>query len=82
MLSQTIGFIGAGQMAQALARGFVAAGLVEAKQFVAADPAPAALEAFCRFLPGARPVADNRAVIGGRRRRIPGREAAERRAGR
>jgi pyrroline-5-carboxylate reductase len=63
MLSQTIGFIGAGQMAQALARGFVAAGLIEGKQMIAADPAPAALDAFCGFLPDAKRVDENRTVV-------------------
>jgi pyrroline-5-carboxylate reductase len=38
MLKQTIGFIGAGQMARALAQGFVAAGLLADKQIIAADP--------------------------------------------
>jgi pyrroline-5-carboxylate reductase len=63
MISQTIGFIGAGQMAQALARGFLAAGLVEARQLVAADPVRPTLEAFCSATPGARPLADNRQVV-------------------
>jgi pyrroline-5-carboxylate reductase len=52
-------------MAQALARGFVAAGLLEGKQVLAADPVPAALDAFCRFLPDAKRLADNRAVVAG-----------------
>lgn len=63
MLTQTIGFIGAGQMAQALARGFVAAKLVEGRQIVAADPAAGAIEAFCKAVPGAERLADNRRVI-------------------
>lgn len=63
MISQSIGFIGAGQMAQALARGFVAAGLVEPRQLVAADPMPTSLAAFSKALPGARTAAGNREVV-------------------
>lgn len=46
MLSQTVGFIGAGQMARAMARGFVAGGLLADRQISAADPVPAALDGF------------------------------------
>jgi pyrroline-5-carboxylate reductase len=59
MLMQTIGFIGAGQMARALAQGFSAAGLLADKQIVAADPVPAALEEFKRLLPGSNIVTNN-----------------------
>ena len=38
MLEQTIGFIGAGQMATALGQGFVRAGLTEGSRLLAADP--------------------------------------------
>lgn len=62
MLTQSIGFLGAGQMAQALARGFVVAGLVEGRQVAAFDPANQAIEAFCAAVPGAQPAADNRGV--------------------
>jgi pyrroline-5-carboxylate reductase len=62
MLRETIGFIGAGQMARALAGGFVQAGLTTADRLVAADPVPAALEAFGKAVPGAKLVADNAAV--------------------
>jgi pyrroline-5-carboxylate reductase len=48
-----IGFIGAGQMARALARGFVAAGLARPEQIVACDPAAAARERFGHDLRGA-----------------------------
>jgi len=41
-----IGFLGAGKMATALARGFVNAKLVTAKQLLAADPFPAARKNF------------------------------------
>ena len=41
-------------MARALAAGFVRAGLVQAEDVIAADPVPAALEAFARAVPGAK----------------------------
>jgi pyrroline-5-carboxylate reductase len=41
-----LGFIGAGRMASALAKGFVDASLVESKQIVACDPDVAAAESF------------------------------------
>jgi pyrroline-5-carboxylate reductase len=63
MLPQTIGFIGAGQMAQALARGFVAARLVEGRQIMAADPVASATEAFLKAVPGAERLPDNRRVV-------------------
>ncbi len=63
MLMQSIGFLGAGQMAQALARGFVAAGLVDGKQIAAFDPSSGAIEAFCSKVPGARRMDDNRRVV-------------------
>jgi pyrroline-5-carboxylate reductase len=59
MLPQVVGFIGAGQMARALAGGFVKAGLLAPAQIVAADPHEPALEAFQTALPGSRTVADN-----------------------
>jgi pyrroline-5-carboxylate reductase len=62
MLQQTIGFIGAGQMARALASGFVKAGLLAPERIVAADPAPGALDAFAEAVPGARVAADNASV--------------------
>ena len=44
----SIGFLGAGKMATALARGFIAAGLVLAGRIVASDPVEAARSAFAR----------------------------------
>lgn len=53
MLSERIGFVGAGQMALALARGWVAAGLVRGDQLAAIDPVAAARERFAAELAGA-----------------------------
>ncbi|MCI0360534.1 MAG: pyrroline-5-carboxylate reductase [Planctomycetaceae bacterium] len=63
MLSQTIGFIGAGQMARALAKGFVRAGLVKPAQIIAADPVPAAAQQFVDEVAGASLVTSNSAVV-------------------
>ncbi len=52
MSDQKIGFIGAGQMAMALAKGFVAAGLVRAENLLAADPSEAARAAFAEATGG------------------------------
>jgi pyrroline-5-carboxylate reductase len=62
MQQQSIGFIGAGQMARALAGGFVRAGLAASQRIVAADPLPAAREAFEKAVGGARVLADNASV--------------------
>jgi pyrroline-5-carboxylate reductase len=61
----SIGFIGAGQMARALAGGFVSAGLVKPENILAADPVAAAGQAFQAAVPGARLVADNASVVSG-----------------
>jgi len=42
----TIGFLGAGRMGTALAKGFIQAGLVTAKQIIASDPVESARAAF------------------------------------
>jgi pyrroline-5-carboxylate reductase len=52
-MAEKIGFVGAGQMARALAAGFVRAGLVKPAEVIAADPAAAALTAFSQSVPGA-----------------------------
>jgi len=44
----TIGFLGAGKMATALANGFVRAKLLTPKQLLASDPSPAARDSFAR----------------------------------
>jgi pyrroline-5-carboxylate reductase len=53
MVSTTIGFIGGGQMARALASGFVRDGLVQAKNIRVADVVAAANAAFVEQVPGA-----------------------------
>jgi pyrroline-5-carboxylate reductase len=58
-----IGFLGAGQMATALARGWLAAGLVNAEHLRASDPVALARDAF-HAETGVRAVADNRRVVG------------------
>src|SRR5262245_58485598 len=63
MSSLRIGFIGAGQMAQALARGFVRSQQCSAGEILAYDPVPAAADAFSTAIPGVRCAADNRAVV-------------------
>jgi pyrroline-5-carboxylate reductase len=57
-----VGFLGAGKMATALARGWRAAGLVAAESIVASDPLPQAREAF-RADTGFRVTVDNREVV-------------------
>jgi pyrroline-5-carboxylate reductase len=63
MLAQTIGFIGAGQMARALAQGFVAAGLVPGERIVACDPVAQAGEAFAAAVKGAALLASNSEIV-------------------
>jgi pyrroline-5-carboxylate reductase len=63
MISQSLGFIGAGQMARALAQGFVAAGLIEARRVTAFDPVPAALGDFCSLVSGSIAATSNRQVV-------------------
>jgi pyrroline-5-carboxylate reductase len=58
----TIGFLGAGKMATALAKGFIRAGLVTAKQVIASDPSEAARAAFAKEV-GAKATASNAAVM-------------------
>jgi pyrroline-5-carboxylate reductase len=62
LLDTPVGFIGAGQMARALARGFVEAGLLQAKQLTAHDPLPAAANEFSSLVAGAR-LAKNTAEV-------------------
>jgi pyrroline-5-carboxylate reductase len=57
----TIGFLGAGKMATALAKGFIRAKLVTPKQIIASDPLPAATAAFAKEV-GAKTTASNAEV--------------------
>ncbi|MBI2480411.1 MAG: pyrroline-5-carboxylate reductase [Planctomycetia bacterium] len=63
MANMTIGFIGAGQMARALARGFVAAELVSPDGVAAFDPVAEAASQFAELIPGSRIAASNQAVV-------------------
>lgn len=58
----SLAFIGAGNMAEALLRGALAAKLLRPEQVTAADPAPARRELFASL--GAKAVADNREAAG------------------
>jgi pyrroline-5-carboxylate reductase len=58
----TIGFLGAGQMATALAKGWLAAGLIVPNRCHASDPVPEARANFQQAT-GATAGADNRAVV-------------------
>ena len=64
MITHTIGFIGSGQMARALAQGFITAGLVEGGQIVHCDPVQAASELFSQHVAGSGRAASNAEVIG------------------
>jgi pyrroline-5-carboxylate reductase len=57
----TIGFLGAGKMATALAQGFIRAGLVTSRQVFGSDPLPAARTTFGKET-GARIVSNNARV--------------------
>ena len=60
---KTIGFIGSGRMATALARGCVQSGLVPSDHLLAADPSEAACASFAEKVPQAGLVASNAAVL-------------------
>jgi pyrroline-5-carboxylate reductase len=55
----TLGFLGSGKMATALAQGFVKAGLVQPQQILGSDPAETARDAFAQAT-GGRSVSHNR----------------------
>jgi pyrroline-5-carboxylate reductase len=59
-----IGFLGAGRMATALGRGWLAAGLVTPDRLLASDPVPQARSTFLKEA-GGRAGADNREVVAG-----------------
>jgi pyrroline-5-carboxylate reductase len=58
----TVGFLGAGQMATALARGWIAAGLLKPNEIVASDPLPKARQSFAD-LTRAKAIANNLEVV-------------------
>src|SRR5690606_10153038 len=60
---KNLGFIGAGRMATALARGCVRANLVSAAEVLASDPHEASRALFADQIAGARATADNAAVL-------------------
>jgi pyrroline-5-carboxylate reductase len=60
-----LGFIGAGRMATALARGCVQAKLLAADQVLASDPVEASRQKFAAEAPGAKVSADNATVMRG-----------------
>ncbi len=62
--SKTIGFIGAGRMATALARGCVQSKLVPVARLLAADPVPASRQAFSQEIAGAEVGESNELVLG------------------
>lgn len=62
MFDQHIGFVGAGQMARALASGFVRAGLTSGEKIVIHDPISAAAEQFIVNIPAARLTSSNAEV--------------------
>jgi pyrroline-5-carboxylate reductase len=62
-LVSRIGFLGAGQMATALAKGFVAAKLLKESDIVAYDPVAAAGQNFRAAIPGATLAASNADVV-------------------
>lgn len=64
MASLRIGFLGAGKMATALARGWLTAGLVAKEHLLASDPVAEARSHFHEVV-GVEPGTDNRAVVRG-----------------
>ena len=63
MIDKKIAFVGAGQMAVALARGFVAAGLCRGDQILAYDPSPEAAQRFAGTADGIELQASNRQSV-------------------
>lgn len=62
MSEQSIGFIGAGQMATALAQGFIRGGLVQSTQVIASDPVAETRSRFAEST-GGEAVSDNLRVV-------------------
>ena len=74
----TIGFLGAGKMATALAKGFIRAKLVARREIIASDPSEAARAAFAGST-GAKTTASNAEVAQVRGRACAGRETGSNR---
>ncbi|NOY29861.1 MAG: pyrroline-5-carboxylate reductase [Planctomycetes bacterium] len=64
-ITETLGFIGAGRMATALARGCVQSGLVEAGRVLAVDPSQAAMQAFAEEIPNSRAASNHGELLDG-----------------
>ena len=60
-MNYTLGFIGAGNMAEAIARGAATQGVIEAGRMIAADPTPARRDVFASF--GVATATENAQVI-------------------
>ena len=69
-----LGFLGAGRMATALARGCANAGLVSPGSVLASDPSDAARANFEQAVPGAKATADNLAVLALQRQQTLGQD--------
>ena len=63
MIDAKVGFVGSGQMARALAAGFVRAGLLRGEQITAFDPVGEAVSRCCESVPGASQAASNSDVV-------------------
>lgn len=63
MTERRIGFVGAGQMGRALARGFVDAGLVKGTLLSAYDPSPSAVQQLSDLIPEVTIAASGDAVV-------------------
>jgi pyrroline-5-carboxylate reductase len=63
MMTEKLGFVGAGQMAAALASGFVKSGEVTAAQLFAFDPSPTAVQHFQGMVPGCTIVSANQELV-------------------
>jgi len=64
-ITETLGFIGAGRMATALARGCVQSGLVASDQVLATDPSQEAMQAFAEEIPNSRSASDHGKLLEG-----------------
>jgi pyrroline-5-carboxylate reductase len=63
LLAKSIGFVGAGRMATALAQGFIRSGMLAPESIRASDPVESARNSFGREVTGARVVDQNRHAV-------------------